>query len=360
MNFKPSDIFIGVIEFFSVMLPGALLTYFLSGLFWDDVFGSGKIFPEPTNEAAKWIVFLLITYILGNIIYMLASFLDATYDNFARKWLFQSKYDLSYKTAQVIQSKHIDTDNYLKELLAQNKITNARYKEILDNPRHEIFNVYKWSQHFLLFKNPDALADVKRTEADSKFFRSLVITFLIIAFLLFAYMKIVEGFIFIALSALCYYRYGDLRRKATEKAYKMIITCYHLQPYETIEEEEPPPEPELAPAPPPPTYSDLKRDLTEEFLNRHRQLISFLTKGFKYKLKLITVNRGERQNDIFITDKNDVWYCLHGNGILNVGTGSELVKTRLIPNAIIPIAKGRNFSFINDRKESIEILVLES
>jgi hypothetical protein len=356
MDLKPSDIFIGVIEFFSVMLPGALLTYFLTGMFYNDVFGAGKVFPEPPTDAVRWIVFLLITYVIGNIIFMIAAFLDNIYDKVLRKPLFQSNYDLRYKTAWAVQRQYIDTDRTLDELLDSDKITDVEHDEILKNPEREILNTYKWAQHFLLFKNPDALADIRRTEADSKFFRSLVVTFLIIAVLLLAQAKNAEALFFLALSILCLYRYGDFRRKATEKAYEIIITYRHLQTdtrrlqaNQSFE----------ADAPETISSSELKQDLTEDFLNRHRELILFLTRGFKNNLKQIIVDSGIG-NKNFISDKNDSWCCLQGNGVLNVGEEDELVETRLIPNAIIPIMKDSSFSFITNNQEPIEILVIET
>ncbi len=66
MKLKPQDFFIGVIDFFSVILPGALVTYFLMGLLYADVFGTGKVFPLPETKTQQWIVFLLTTYIKGS------------------------------------------------------------------------------------------------------------------------------------------------------------------------------------------------------------------------------------------------------------------------------------------------------
>lgn len=181
MDLKPSDIFIGVIDFFSVILPGALLTYFLSGMYYGDIFGDGKILREPSSEPAKWAVFLLASYIVGNLVFMLSSFLDRTYDGFLRRRFFQNKYDLKFKTARHIHWKHINTDARLNDLRQADILSKADHDEIMGDPEREIFNTFKWSQHFLLFNKPEALAAVQRVEADSKFFRSLVIAFLIIA-----------------------------------------------------------------------------------------------------------------------------------------------------------------------------------
>jgi hypothetical protein len=70
-DLKPSDFFIGVVDFFAVILPGALITFFLKGAFYTRAFGEGKLFPRPESELQGWIVFLLITYVAGNLIFVI-------------------------------------------------------------------------------------------------------------------------------------------------------------------------------------------------------------------------------------------------------------------------------------------------
>jgi mannose-6-phosphate isomerase-like protein (cupin superfamily) len=351
MDLKPSDIFIGVIDFFSVMLPGALLTFFLEGMFYDQVFGGGRLFPEPATEIAKAAVFLIVAYIVGNLIFMLASFLDYTYDGILRQKWFQSKYDLNYKTALQVREKFIRTDLRLRELYLAGRISEIDYRAILDNPKREIFNTFKWSQHFLLFNKSEALADIQRIEADSKFFRSLVIAFLIIAVLLFVQVKILLAVLFIAFALLCYYRYGELRFKATEKAYELISTFFYQKPEEAVTD----PLPDTRPQ----NSSALKRDLTADFSARHRELILFLTRGLANQPKRITLAQGESRSTSVIADANDSWYCLEGRGSLQPAEGTDSLKTLLLPQAIVPIVRGNRFSLRNDGNQPLEILVFE-
>jgi hypothetical protein len=358
---KPSDFFIGVIDFFSVILPGALLSYFLSGMFYGKLFGEGAMFPEPTTEAAKWIVFLLAAYIVGNLIFMLASFLDATYDRVLRRWLFQSKYDLKFKTACGIREKFIKTDEILKEFLGANKLSDEDYQIILTKPNREIFNTFKWSQHYLLFNKPEALADIQRTEADSKFFRSLVVTFLIIAILMFVQEKYAFGVIFIVFAFLCYYRYGELRYKATEKAYEMIITFFYRKRKKIVKEKNPVDDPSLNPGEvgKPPSASNLRKELTADFSTRHREMIGFLTKGFSKTPRQVIIGQAEDGKD-FTADKNEVWICISGHGSLQSSADGNLVQTILMPEAIVPMTKGNIFSVSRNGSEPLEILSLEN
>lgn len=378
MDTKPQNIYISVIDFFSVLLPGGLLTYFLFGLYYSSVFGDGSIFPEPANNTAIWIVFVFVAYIIGNIVFTLASFLDVGYNKILRP-IFRSNYDLTYKTARQIHSKYINKDDRLKELLEQKQISDDEHKKILKNKNYEIFNTFKWSQHYLLFEKPEALAEVQQIEANSKFFRSLVITFLIIACLLFGQAKIIAGVVFLILSVLCYYRFGELRFKTTEKAYEFIITAHHLETYKqidtarqietetsveqidetksvkkltedrklTITTEIPQAEKQL-----------LRHKLTDDFIYRNQKMFSFLTKGFYKEFSQMSIKPGTIHN--FVTDKNELWFCLQGAGVLHTGEESSLAKIRVIPNAIIPITKDSNISFHNNGQEPIELLVVEN
>jgi len=357
---KPQDFFIGVIDFFSVLLPGTLITYFLMGVFYDnhDVFGPGKIFPSPENEVIKWVFFLIVAYLIGSIVFMIGSFLDRIYDKFLRRTLFQKNYDLTYLAARDVHLKHIDTDEKLGTLLRRGSISNEEYQEITQDPKREIFNTYKWSQHFLLFKSPEAIEDIRRTEADQKFFRSLVVTFFITAVVLLIQRKIPPAIISIVLVVLSFYRYGDLRYKATQKAYEMIVTYFHLEPAATTR-------PPALPVPEKPVeqheredYSTLKRSLTDDFRRLHREQIVALTAGFSKNMKQVSFGKGETPE--LSADRNESWFCLRGSGVLNIEDAGETVQSILLPNAIIPLPKGSKFSVRNGSNEAIEILVFEN
>lgn len=363
MNLKPSDIYLGVIDFFSVLLPGGMLTYFLAGVFYVRVFGEGKIFSEPATGFVEWTAFLLVAYIVGNLVFAAASFLDLTYDKVLRK-IFQPKYDLSYKTARRLQWKHFDTDEKLKELRIKNELSEEDYNEILKNPQREIFNAFKWSQHFLLFKKPEALAEIQRIEADSKFFRSLVVAFLIIAVLLFWQLKIIAAIVFIVFSGLCYYRYGELRFKSTQKAYQLVITANHLEFDKRSEEtrfEAAKTETEktaTAVSMEKSKQKIVKQELSEDFLKRNNEIISFVTRGFNKNFSRVTIVSGE--SDELYAGKNELWYCLQGVGILNISFGNKTTQSRVIPNGIFPVEEESKIYFVNEGQMPIEMLVLEN
>ena len=71
MNFEPQKFFIGVIDFFSVLLPGALLTFLVK----DHV--GPYLLPNdyPLTGKKGWLAFFFNSYLLGHFIFLLGSWL---------------------------------------------------------------------------------------------------------------------------------------------------------------------------------------------------------------------------------------------------------------------------------------------
>src|SRR5437764_10093012 len=77
MDFEPQKLFIGLMDFFSILLPGALLTYLLMGDVGPVVLG-GRY--AELAGAAGWAAFLFASYLLGHLVFLLGSWLDELYD----------------------------------------------------------------------------------------------------------------------------------------------------------------------------------------------------------------------------------------------------------------------------------------
>lgn len=133
MKLRPQDFFIGVIDFFSVILLGALVTYFLKGLLYADVFGTDKIFPSPETKTQQWIVFFLATYIIGNIIFLIASLLldKLAYDKHLRNRFYKKNFDLSYHTATAIRDQYLPSESCISQLINAKKLKEKEIKELL-------------------------------------------------------------------------------------------------------------------------------------------------------------------------------------------------------------------------------------
>jgi hypothetical protein len=71
VSFEPEKFFIGVIDLFSVLLPGALITY----LFKDDLgpFFLGSDAYYQLNGASAWLAFFFSGYLLGHFVFLVGS-----------------------------------------------------------------------------------------------------------------------------------------------------------------------------------------------------------------------------------------------------------------------------------------------
>lgn len=77
MNFNLQKHFISVMDFFSLLLPGALLTYLLKGQVGLFVLGERYAMLAGAQALAA---FLFASYLLGHLVFLLGSWLDEFYD----------------------------------------------------------------------------------------------------------------------------------------------------------------------------------------------------------------------------------------------------------------------------------------
>jgi hypothetical protein len=87
MNFEPEKFFIGLMDFFSIVVPGALLTYLLMGevgpvVLWDRF--------SKLAGAEVWSAFLFASYLFGHLVFLLGSWLDEFYD-WARRYTLNTQ-----------------------------------------------------------------------------------------------------------------------------------------------------------------------------------------------------------------------------------------------------------------------------
>jgi hypothetical protein len=221
VKFSPETFFIGIIDFFSIILPGAVLIYFTSALLQKVFFGSAS--PNYKSEAEKSAIFLFSSYLLGHFIFAIASNLDKIYDRI-RLSTSQANTGTSTRSGSRLEkwiaAKCVPTS---ADALVE-RIVSLRHKHIPDADDVPIINAFQWCKARLTIQCPAALAEVQRFEADSKFFRSLVIVFLI----LIAWSVVIRNFPLtiasVILGTLSFSRYFGRRLKSTEQAYRHILT----------------------------------------------------------------------------------------------------------------------------------------
>jgi hypothetical protein len=162
---KPRDFFVGVVDLFAVFLPGAALALFLQRTLSENELLKQLLNGLPEG-AAKWAIFLVASYILGHFIFAVGSFfLDDLYDVSYKKWFGERKGVPALKT-EVIKYLLSWTRNGVNE---QNKPLPALPKELIDD---EVFDL---ATSFVRVQSGAAAVEIDRVEADSKFFRSLII-----------------------------------------------------------------------------------------------------------------------------------------------------------------------------------------
>ena len=90
MNFRPNELYIGVSEFFIIILPGAIFSSLLLPLNRHTLFFGQPIEEFMINSNYSnvfWFAFLIFSYISGYFISSLVSGLDPISD-WVRKWIY--------------------------------------------------------------------------------------------------------------------------------------------------------------------------------------------------------------------------------------------------------------------------------
>lgn len=229
MSFEPEKFFIGLMDFFSILLPGALLTFLL-------IIVMG---PAPVTELQKtglpgveWVAFLVVSYMGGHLAFLFSSVLDIPYDWLRRYTLNKQIFTLAHKGKLLwLPGRAIIRVLFKKEQdLAVNRA--VKIKEQVLGPLHaeNSINAFQWCKAWLTTESSESLAVVQRFEADSKFFRCFVIVLMAIVIMLVVLRESImqrwalAAVIGVVLILLALWRYMEQRLKSTNQAYWSVIT----------------------------------------------------------------------------------------------------------------------------------------
>jgi hypothetical protein len=196
---KPSEFYVGILDFFAILLPGAIATAILAPRFGHLLLD--RVIAAPQGEAGRWAAFLAVSYFVGHLIFLAGSYIDRLY-NSLRETFNPYGNESAYQCATRI-----------RDLL-------------IDETERKALNTFQWSRSILIAKCPAAAEDVHRLEADSKFFRSLLVVSALAAIVFFSDGKNVEGLVALALIVPCFARYYERRLKSTTQAYVHLVTLY--------------------------------------------------------------------------------------------------------------------------------------
>lgn len=225
MNFEPQKLFIGLMDFFSILLPGALLTYLLMDEMGPVVLG-GRYGRLAGTEA--WTAFLIASYVLGHVVFLLGSWLDEFYD-WIRRLTLNNQVTMLARRGRLLsrpvraliwlvfkRERNLAVDRAVK--IKENALSGLHAKDAI--------NAFQWCKALLNVESPQSLAVVQRFEADSKFFRC----FTIVLLLLLAVWPFQDAWppagipVVLVLLLLALWRYMEQRYKATNQAYWSVIT----------------------------------------------------------------------------------------------------------------------------------------
>jgi hypothetical protein len=201
MGAKPTDLFVGVVEFFSVLLPGAFLTFAFQMLPATRVFGT--VLPALHESGERWIAFGFLSYLVGHLVFQIGSLLDTSYDRFVRPRKARDTGDRLYLLARKLKAE----------------------RDLIDDA---VINTFKWCNAYIRTHSDSAIAVIDSLEASHKFFRSMVVAFLSFALLCavnpnLGKSRLASVMVSLALAVVSYWRFSELRWKMTQANYLYYV-----------------------------------------------------------------------------------------------------------------------------------------
>ena len=243
MDFDPQKLFIGLMDFFSILLPGALLTYLLMDQVGPVLLAEryGKL-----AGAEGWAAFLFASYLFGHLIFLLGSWLDEFYD-WARGYTLNVQirrlalrgkllpWPLRLGLWAVFRS---ESDHAVRR-------TEQVKKRLLSPLQADLaVNTFQWCKVWLNVESQPCLQAVQRLEADSKFFRSFVVV-LAVVLITWPWHHPDSPLLALGVAALlllALWRYMEQRWKATNLAYWSVLTLTAKKGKLSFPEPDPPPQ----------------------------------------------------------------------------------------------------------------------
>lgn len=246
---KPSDAFLGVMDFFSSLVPGVVAAFLL--------LNQNKLplrlpkgWPGPLVSTERWAVFLVGAYLLGHGVAAIASLLldkpvyDRLYVPWQRskavvKWPTLLPLDatcwtkwkgyLSYLKNRALhlkprlcdQSKQQQLEDAL--LSAASELKKRQLQSLgISQPPNDISNTFWWAGNVVRLRSPSATTEVEALQAQSKLFRSIIIILLAIV-MWWPFETWAHFGIWLTSIALSLWRFCKLRWDATERTYQYYL-----------------------------------------------------------------------------------------------------------------------------------------
>jgi hypothetical protein len=250
---KPGDFFVGVTDLFSVLLPGAVVSFVAMRAEQSlnppaDLFGLLEL-----KDAAGYTAFLVSSFLLGHLVDMVgASVLDSVYDLLYADFMRCRTGFRSWLKGIPRRLATVARDWYRRHLLdlsipkpddAAGKTMDPIYVAALSlaGPKPARDRLYQWCRDWLQVRSPQALHEPDRQQANSKFFRALVVVAGVFAVLFWALPSfrstysgsVARDVVWMAscllVMGLSFLRYSDLRWKAVQHVYRLYVIVRHCE-----------------------------------------------------------------------------------------------------------------------------------
>lgn len=163
VTFEPQKLFIGLMDFFSVLLPGALLTF----LFADDVGPSvlGRTRYGQLTGAQAVAALLVCSYLVGHFIFLVASgVLDELYD-WARRRTLNTQIVLFARQGKLFPSfaRVLLWIIFKRERnLAVGRASAIKAKRLASLQAKDAINTFQWCKALLTKESPESMVVVQR------------------------------------------------------------------------------------------------------------------------------------------------------------------------------------------------------
>jgi len=231
---KPTDFFVGITDLFSIILPGALMTYIW--IVAEQHSSSGLFGPARASHTnTEYLSFLAASYLVGHGMDMVgAVILDDLYDLTFADWKKSRKLSPKLWWQQLPDRIIAELRKNWKFFHTGDKDQGQRKKDNLLLRAESLASpaivqgdyVYQWCRSSIVLRSPLAFSEIERLQANSKFFRGMVTTSLITAILsltIHVPFHTVGAVVCIALAIASFLRYCELRWKAVQQTYRFYI-----------------------------------------------------------------------------------------------------------------------------------------
>ena len=238
---KPSDFFVGITDLFSIILPGASMTYVCIQVEEQrgaDLLGLLKL--NHTNEG--YVAFFVVSYLIGHGMDLIGSVVlddlfDLTYAHWKRnsnvtfaRWMFHLPGRLAQELYQECKRLFVNTGP--KGARSTDPLF-LRAKKLAEPVMLQEDRTYQWCRAWIALKSAVAFSETERVQANSKFFRGMVTASAITALLSLTIQVPFHqlGAVVCAVLALAsFMRYCDLRWKAVQQTYRFFIALQYEPP----------------------------------------------------------------------------------------------------------------------------------